>query len=438
MGRIGFVSQAMHALAVWAVMLWFSLVYLAGRLRTAFIRDPAQKRSARARLLGHVLRRAMATLGACFVKLGQVMSTRPDRFEPETIEELRTLQDKLPAFPFDKVRPIVERGLGKPLEELFREFDQVPVAAASVAQVHRAVLHDGEEVAVKVLRPGVRQQIARDGAFLVLSAKLTALHPVLRLSDPVGFMRDFVEGLQKQTDLRIEARNYERFRQNFADDPRVVFPKVHHELSSEEVLVMEFVRGVKVDALGPGDHSALALAVREASMRMTLKDGFVHADMHPGNMMRRDDGVLVLFDVGLAKDIAPDTKEQFVDICRCIAVGGPDDFVEHLKRFHEYLGEVDWEDIRRELHAFAGKYRGQGMAKMDFGAMVNDMLTITRRHHVRPMSDLSLVVIGTITSQGIGKMLCPDLDPIAELAKYIVPLLAKQAAARASASAAVA
>jgi ubiquinone biosynthesis protein len=380
----------------------------------------------------------MSALGACFVKLGQVMSTRPDRFAPETIAELRKLQDKLPAFEFSKVKAIVEGGLKKPISEIFAEFDQTPVAAASVAQVHRAVLHDGREVAVKVLRPGVREQIARDGAFLVLSARLTALHPVLKLSDPVGFMRDFVDGLTKQTDLAIEARNYERFRENFADDPRIVFPAVHHALSSEEVLVMEFIRGVKIDALGAGDHSELARTLREASMRMSLKDGFVHADLHPGNMMRRDDGVLVLFDVGLAKEIAPDTKEQFVDICRCIAVGGPDDFVDHLKKFHVYLGDVDWEQIRQELHGFAGKYRGQGMAKMDFGAMVNDMLAITRKHHVRPMSDLSLVVIGTITSQGIGKMLCPDLDPIGEMAKYIVPLLAKQNAARASSSAAVA
>lgn len=426
MQPLGVFAQARHALYVWAVMHWFLLVYLLGRIKTAFISHPEQKRVAIKRLQGRTLRRAMEKLGACFIKLGQVMSTRPDRLDPEVIAELRLLQDKLPAFEFVRVKTIVERNLQKNLSDVFSEFDETPVAAASVAQVHRGRLRDGREVAVKVLRPGVREQIRRDGSFLVLSARLMALHPVLRLSDPVGFTTDFVEGLMRQTDLRIEGQNYERFRKNFADDPRIAFPEVYHELSSEEVLVMEFVRGVKVDALGPGDHTELARTLREASMRMSLKDGFVHADMHPGNMMRRDDGVLVLFDAGLAKEIAPDTKEQFVDICRCIAVGGPDDFVQHLQRYHEYLGDVDWEQIRRELHEFAAKYRNKTMAKLDFSAMVNDMMAITRRHHVRPMSDLSLVVVGTITSQGISKMLAPDYDAIHEMAKYIVPLLAAQ------------
>jgi ubiquinone biosynthesis protein len=435
MKPLGFVAQARHALYVWAVMHWFLLVYLIGRIGTLFISDPEQKRVRIRRLQGRTLRRAMQTLGACFIKLGQVMSTRPDRLDPEVIAELRHLQDKLPAFEFARVKRIVEAGLGKGLSDVFAEFDEQPVAAASVAQVHRARLRDGREVAVKVLRPGVREQIQRDGSFLVLSARLAALHPVIRLSDPVGFMNDFVDGLSRQTDLRIEAQNYDRFRENFADDPRIAFPAVHHELTSEQVLVMEFVRGVKVDALGPGDHTELARTLREASMRMSLKDGFVHADMHPGNMMRRDDGVLVLFDAGLAKEIAPDTKEQFVDICKCIAIGGPDDFVAHLQRYHVYLGNVDWEQIRRELHEFAGKYRNKTMAKLDFSAMVNDMMAITRRHHVRPMSDLSLVVVGTITSQGIGKMLAPEYDAIGEMAKYIVPLLAAQKSTASSQSA---
>jgi ubiquinone biosynthesis protein len=428
MGRVGFVSQVLHALLVWAVVSGFLMLYALGRVGTLFIRDAGARRSAVARLQGRLLRRAMARLGACFVKLGQVMSTRPDVLEPEVIEELRQLQDKLPAFDFATVRKLVEAGLRKPLHEVFSEFDEAPVAAASVAQVHRARLRDGQEVAVKVLRPGVRAQIARDGAFLVASARLIGLHPVLRLSDPVGFVREFVDGLVRQTDLRVEARNYERFRSNFADDPRIAFPAVHGELSSEAVLVMEFVRGVKLDALGPGDHTGIARALREATYRMCLSDGFMHADLHPGNMARRADGVLVLFDVGLAKEIAPATLEQFVDICRCIAMGGPDDFVSHLQRYHVYIGEVDWESLRVEAKALVSRFRGKGMAQLEYGELVNELLAIGRRYKVRPMADLSLVIVGSITSQGIGKMLCPDLDDFAEMAKYLAPLLAKRAA----------
>ena len=158
---------------------------------------------------------------------------------------------------------------------------------------------------MKVLRPNVRAQVERDGTILLIAARVLAMHKTIRLSDPVGFTREFVDGLVRQTDLRIEAANYDQFRRNFAADKRITFPRIHMNETGERVLTMEFVRGIKLDGLTGGGHRVAADTLRSATMQMLFVDGFMHADMHPGNMVLRDDGQLVLFDVGLATKRRP-------------------------------------------------------------------------------------------------------------------------------------
>ncbi|HEX5657887.1 MAG TPA: AarF/UbiB family protein [Polyangiales bacterium] len=406
----------------------FLAAYGVRRLGTLTISDKLARRKEVARLQGSMLRTAMSWLGACFVKLGQVMSSRPDLFEPEMIAELRSLQDKLPPFSFDKVRLLVEGELKQPLENVYTEFDQAPVAAASVAQVHRARLKDGPEVAVKVLRPNVRAQVERDGAMLIFAAKVLALHKSIRLSDPVGFTKEFVEGLVRQTDLRIEATNYELFRDNFKHATNLTFPAIEQEFSGEKILTMEFVRGIKLDSLTPDQLSnkrLIADTLRSATMQMCFVDGFMHADMHPGNMVLRDDGKLVLFDVGLATKLTPEILEMFVDLTKCIAMGTPDDTVHHLKTYHVYGANVDWDQMRVDLEAFGRKFRVLDVSKLDYGQLVGEILAIGRNYHVHPVPQLALVIVGMVTVQGIAKMLAPEVNDFQEMSKYLVPLLMK-------------
>ena len=430
-------ANFLRALFLSGFVLTALAVYGLGRAGLwAAVRDAARRAHRVARWRGRVLRRSMTMLGATFIKMGQVMSSRPDLFHPETIDELKVLQDRLPAFRFWRVRRIVEPELGRPVDELFAEFDRRPVAAASVAQVHRARLADGTEVAVKVLRPSIRRQVERDSAILLFGARLVAISPSLRLNDPVGHLRHFVEAIIKQTDLTLEADNYERFAANFSAVPEIAFPVVHRPLSSRSVLTMEFMHGTRFDNRDTAHDRALARTIRRMMFKMCFADGFIHADLHPGNFLVRDDHRLVVFDAGMAKLLESDILEQFVDFSRCLTMGTADDFVDHIKRFHNYLGEVDWAGLRRDIEALLGRFRAKDTGSLEYSELFADIFSIARTYRARPVPDLTLVMVALLTIQGIGKVLDPDNNVFQEVAGYLMPLLAQRAMAGAGADAA--
>lgn len=406
--------------AIMSIALLCVLVYSAGAVRRLTIRDRQIRAQHRARSRGRLLRWSFTQLGATFIKIGQVASSRPDLFGAGVIDELRLLQDRVPPFAYRHVRRIVERELGAPIEARFRELDCEPVAAGGIAQVHHAILLDGQEVAVKVLRPAIRSRARRDAVLLLWLAHVAhAISARARAADLIGHTRSLIAGIIAQTDLRYEGRNYRRFRREFAGSTAVAFPRVHAELSTRDVLVMEFIHGVTIDRIRPDQTPHVTRALRDAFFAMCFDHGLVHADLHPGNVLVRDDGVVVLLDAGLVKHLPDRVIDQVVDFARCMVTGDAHDLVAHLQTHHRYLSGVDWAAVASDATAFIAELRGRSIATIEVSAVVSTLFALARKHHIRPMPQLSLVLLGMVTIEGIAKRLDPAANTMTEIARFL-------------------
>lgn len=418
----GVLATIARSCAIWGIALACVAAYAVGALRRLAIRDRAARAGARARQRGALLRWSFSRLGATFIKIGQVMSSRADLFAPGVLAELRQLQDHVPPFSAARARAIVERELKAPIAAVFRSFDDAPVAAGSIAQVHRAILACGDEVAVKIVRPGVRARARRDARILLWLAHVAfALSARARAADVIGHARSIIAAILGQLDLRREADNYERFRADFARTEGIAFPRVYHEVSTRDVLVMEFVHGVHLDHIPARQVPQVTRALRDAFFAMCFEHGLVHADLHPGNLLVRPDGTVVVLDVGLVKQLAGETIELIVDFARCLVMGSAADLVEHLRRHHRYRKTTDWREVVTDVHAFVLPLRSACIAQLELACVVSRLFALARKHHIRPQPELAVVLLGMVTLEGIAKRLDPSANTIAEVTRYLAP-----------------
>lgn len=415
----GWLASTVRAIEIALVALASVLAYSVSALRRLLIRDRERRAEHRAHMRGRLLRWSFARLGATFVKVGQIMSSRPDLFSAGVIAELRWLQDRVPPFSFATVRTMIERELDAPIEDVFVELDSVAVAAGSVAQVHRGVLENGDEVAIKVLRPDVLTRVRRDGTILLWLAHASHLVSArARAANVVGHTRSLVAGILAQTDLRRERNNYERFRRNFAGTPGLAFPRVYPKLSTRWILTMEFIHGTRVDEAHADHLLGAARVIRSMFFTMCFDHGFMHADLHPGNVLITSDGGVVVLDVGLVKKIPPTVLQQFVDFTRCLVNGDARDLAAHLRRFHTYLENTNWAAVEIDAAAFIAKIRKKALSELELSAVLGDLFTLARKHKVRPIPEMTLVLLGMVTCEGIAKRLEPSVDTVSELAKH--------------------
>ncbi len=409
--------------AFWLAFLALAYFVAYGARRVGLFLTPAATRPTRKGRLDHLRGRLLASFarraGATFIKVAQVASARPDLLPPGVVDELRTLQDRVPPFSFRRVRRILAAELGADALTRLGTFEPTPVAAASVAQVHRATLPTGEVVAVKILRPGVEAAIRRDATILRLFARLVALSPRARVMQPVEHVGEFVAAVLAQTDLRRELANNRRFAENFRDVAGVRFPRVLPELSSQRVLTMEFVSGRKLDTLGDPPPGLGDRFVR-SYLKMVFTDRFVHADLHPGNCVLDDAGLLAIYDLGLAYDIGPDIGVALVEFAAAFGSGSVDAIVAHVNQRYEHrMTPADEPEFRAAAKVIIDRYAFGASHEIEFGKWVSEIFALIRRYGIKPKPEFTLIIVGVVTMEGLSKRLDPKLQPFQMMVEYV-------------------
>ncbi|MGE5445667.1 MAG: ABC1 kinase family protein [Ignavibacteriales bacterium] len=375
------------------------------------------------------LRQALEELGPTFVKLGQILSTRPDLIPPAYIDEFSKLQDNVPPFPYEDAANQIRMELGVEVEEVFTNFDPNPIASASLAQVHKATLQNGAQVAVKIQRPDIKPLIESDIDLLYLLARLVENSiPELRLYSPRKVVREFERAMTRELDFTIEAANAERFRRNFGLNPNLYFPKVYRELSGKKALTMEFIEGVKItDAPLRGyDPRLIARRGLRAVVEMVFRDGFFHADPHPGNIFVMEGSRLAYLDLGLAGRVSEEVKDTMLLLILSIM---REDFEEVVRIFYK-IGikedDVDMSEFRADVMDICEKHFGKPLKYMELGAFIKDILEGAFRHRIRIPLEYALMCKALITMEGVGKKLDPDINIFEESHSYLVEIFKKR------------
>ncbi len=380
-------------------------------------------RARRKAFFGEVILDLFRDLGATFIKVGQIMSTRPDLIPDHVSRALEHLQDDVGPFPFEAVVRTLETDFGRPMSELFAEFAPVPLASASVSQVHKARLPNGRIVAVKVRRPNVIELCTFDLAVMRIGARVLNAIPSIATLSPVATIEEFGRAIFSQLDFRIEARNNRRFRENFRGHPNVVFPEIIDELSTERVLAMSFVEGTKILATRTrSDPKRVARLGLQALLKMIFEDGFVHADLHPGNILITPQDQIALLDLGPGRRARRSAPARLRALLRRLgAARRRHHGAHHVRHVRQRArrrrtrapaarrdDDDAFERYRAAIIEFVGRYWGQRLGEVQVGKVLFDMLAILRRHRVRVNPTFTIVNIAIAVTEGIGKQLDPD------------------------------
>ena len=388
------------------------------------------------------LRKAMEELGPTFVKLAQVLATRPDLIPSDWADEFAKLHDDVAQVPGEQILAVIRDELGNRIEGLFESIEPDALAAASVAQVHRAKLKDGTEVVLKVLRPGIRETLKADMEILDFFARFIEDHFQDIGYSPTDTVDQFARELRRETDLLIEARSTDRMYKDFENDPGIYFPRVYWEATTSKVLCIEYIEGTllsrrKADEFTADERRAIVANGTRAVFGQCLEIGFFHADPHPGNIIAMRDGEgragpICFIDCGMTGHIDPKTAEHLADLTQGTAAGELDRVVDVVIALSDAdPAIVHNRDFRADVWEFISHFQDASFSELRMGALLGEFFEKIRRHRLRCPADMVFLIKAITTIEGVGEDLCPEFDIVEHVRPSVERLVRRRYGIRA-------
>jgi ubiquinone biosynthesis protein len=378
------------------------------------------------------MREAIEELGPTFIKFGQILSTRQDMLPPELIRELKKLQDNANPLPYEKVRKVIESNCSNP-DECFFNLEQTPLASASISQVHRATLRDGTPIVLKVQRPGIRDVIETDLLILEsFAARLDRHYPQYRVYNPKGLVRDFASQIRKELDFIRDGSNADRLRHGMHDMEGIRVPKIYWEFSTSQLLVMEYVEGVRVDNIEKirefgVDPVMIADRGFYAYMKQIFENGFFHGDPHPGNLLVTKDGQLVFLDFGIVGIIRPERRMAFIKFLEGLVTEDPTGILKGIEGLGVTIRDLDREELRDEIYEAMLESSESRIGQTSFKGMADGLTDVLRRFRIVVPTNLMLMLKVIIMVLDVGVTLDPGFSFREKAEPYARKLATKEA-----------
>ncbi|NCJ08331.1 AarF/ABC1/UbiB kinase family protein [Synechococcales cyanobacterium C] len=388
-----------------------------------------------------VLRKILTELGPVYVKLGQLLSTRPDLLPTEYIHELSLLQSAVPSVPWSEIQPMIRQQLQQPLESVFQSIESVPVAAGSIGQTHRAILLDGREVAVKVQRPGIEGIIAQDIALIRFLADLATRTDLAEDYDLKALANEFAQALQEELNFNREASYADQLRRNFAtsswfDPDRLVVPVIEWDFTSEKLLVMEWLNGepllsAELKGQGYGDdpqveRRAISTLLFRAFFQQLYVDGFFHADPHPGNLFYLGQGRIALLDFGMVGRLDPNTQGILTEMLLAIVDMDAQRCSQLTLRLAESVGNVNLVMLETDYERLLRRYYNRNLSEINFSQVFYEILQVARNNKIRLPSNMGLYAKTMANLEGVARAFDPEINLLDEIKPLITDLFRQQ------------